>query len=92
MKYKIEKLENNELKMSVIVDLNGNILAEPSAFSYQDFINFLYFHKGEKIEFEYVNLSEEDTSKIENFMEEIYKIFSQKKDDGSSPNDEQKVA
>ena len=80
MKYKIEKTESNDFVMSVLINANGEPLTPAKEFSYPEFINFLYFNKGAKIDFEFVGMSEEEKDKINKFMEEVYKIFSEKKD------------
>lgn len=78
MKYKITKNENGEFSMIVLVDTNGNIVSPPGNFAYIDFINFLYNHKGQKIEFDFDGLSNEEKNKIRAFMDGVYKIFDNK--------------
>ena len=78
MKYKISKNENGEFAMMVLADADGNLVSPPRHFVYIDFINFLYNHKGQKIEFEYDGLTDEERNKICAFMDGVYKIFDNK--------------
>ncbi len=75
MKYKITKNENGDFSMIVLVDANGDPVSPPGNFAYIDFINFLYSHKGQKIEFDFDGLNDEEENKIRAFMDGVYKIF-----------------